>query len=109
MNYTGNKYLTVQSQVVQNMKLHSEYCLFVFSKIYVRLSYGREFFRNNSSCFLLNCLSVVSLCNTFSESHFGTQDEQSFHVHPWGFFVHWHHQLCVHSSGGEVFKTSVSP
>lgn len=44
INYTGNKYLTIQSQAVQNMKLHSEYCLFVFRKIYVFLSSGRENF-----------------------------------------------------------------
>lgn len=44
INYTGNKYLTIQSQAVQNMKLHSEYCLFVFDKIYVPLSSGRENF-----------------------------------------------------------------
>lgn len=35
INYTGNKYLTIQSQVVQNMKLHSEYCLSLIKYMYL--------------------------------------------------------------------------
>lgn len=34
----------MQSHVAQNMKLHSEYCLFVFNKIYINLSCDRKDF-----------------------------------------------------------------
>lgn len=49
INYTENKDLTIQSQVVQTMKIHSEFCFFVFDRIYVHLSSDREFFIKNSS------------------------------------------------------------
>lgn len=86
----------MHSQVVQIMKLYSECCLFVFSKVYTHLSDGRENF-SETAVHVFICLSVVSSCRTYSGSHFGRQEELSFHVALFGFvFVYIGIISCVY-------------
>lgn len=63
INYTGNKDLTIQSRVVQNMEIHSEYCLFAFDQIYHCLSSDRIFQKEQ---FLSSSLSISKGCVIFA-------------------------------------------